>query len=145
MSKEVTSLHFELQSNHKSWHTSFLFLHSSAIWGQERWHKVCKFATKSCPATQLCVCKILHCVKHSNGKILHLANYFTQPAVVMIVTNMMCESWLLFLKKNWHIDEFWHSWLSNKAQLIYPSFFQPLNRFPEEMINYSQSSRLYLI
>ena len=65
----------------------------------------------------------------------------------MIVTNMLYESWLLFSKKNWHIVEFWNSWLSNKAQLIYPfhHFFSHWIVFLEKMINYSQFFRSYLI
>ena len=60
---------------------------------------------KICHATKLCtkfytLCHILHCraiFSCSNWKILHLAKISTQPAVVMVVTNIKCAFGLSFL------------------------------------------------
>ena len=60
---------------------------------------------KICPATKLCtkfytLCHILHCIaifSCSNWKILHLAKISTQPAVVLVVTNIKCAFGLSFV------------------------------------------------
>ena len=80
---------------------------------------------KICPATKLCtkfytLCHILHCIaifSRSNGKILHLAKISTQPAVVMVVTNIKCAFGLSFL---FFIASLYHSQSTHVTFCLFP-------------------------
>ena len=80
---------------------------------------------KICPATKLCtkfytLCHILHCIaifSCSNWKILHLAKISTQPAVVMVVTNIKCAFGLSFL---FFIASLYHSQSTHVTFCLFP-------------------------
>ena len=95
--------------------------------------------------TKLCVnfytfCNILQFFLRSNLKILHLAKYFTQPAVV---TNIKYErKWLeiFFLWILWHFCDIllWRDWFQ-KGEVL--SLSQP----PTSWLHWQLLSKTYLI